>query len=114
MFSKAETRLIRETIAPGLLSFVTDNGSATESVVLATPARWFGIQLTNGAGSAQDYRLVDGADTAANRKVNLGTLAVNQEVFFSIAPAWVRFATEIRLVSSAAALTQVSILYLDE
>lgn len=110
MFTRAEIRLLRQTLAPRMESEQTQT-TTTEAVVLTGPVEVYAIAISNLGGVTQTYDFFDGTNAPANSKIFFGAVAGNDELSMSWAPGRVRFDTEVRLVTGAANTAEYSIFY---
>jgi len=114
MLSKAEVRTLQQAFVPGTKSVTSSSTGATEIVVLSGPIRVFAIGITN-ENTIANYRFADGTNAPANYKIFLGEIASDGEDFLSLAPGYVRFTDEFRIIrNTAAGVVHWTILYQDE
>jgi hypothetical protein len=110
MLSRSEVQSLRNALAPSMLTAQSSMTGLTEASILTGPVRVYGVTTTVFSG-AQTLRFVDGANTEANFKVFLGTQGANAEFYMTWAPGWVRFDTEVRLVTGLASEVEYTVLY---
>lgn len=110
MLTGADVRGLRQAYAPSMNSSTSDT-TATEIVVLTGPIKVYGFTIINADVVTQVFRLADGTNSDADRKIHIGSIGADGELTLFFAPGFVRFDTNVRIINDNGGATTWTIFH---